>query len=148
MRVRGTRHAAAGIRRTPSLHCVRTSKVFTFLRSRMHSALKNLHTQPLPFLDRGRLARFAPPQTKPSHFVSMGVLSMTLIVRTFRRALTLATLVAMLAACGGGSDSAAGSSTGGSSGDTGGSGGGGGTAAIEGVATPSSVSVVTATNAN
>lgn len=70
---------------------------------------------------------------------------MTHIARTFGRALTLATLVAMLAACGGGSDSTVDSSTGGGSS---GGGGGGGTATIEGIATPSSVSVVTATNAN
>lgn len=79
---------------------------------------------------------------------------MTYIARAFCRALSVATLVAMLAGCGGGSDSAADASTGGgSSGGAGGSGGGssgggGDTAAIEGVATPSSVSVVTATNAN
>ena len=73
---------------------------------------------------------------------------MTHIARLFGGALGLATLVVMLAACGSG-DGAADASTGGTSGGTGGSGSGGGsTATIEGVATPSSVSVVTATNAN
>jgi hypothetical protein len=72
---------------------------------------------------------------------------MTHIARTLGKVLGLAALITMLAACGGGSDSTAG-------GGTVNPPGGGGSPpiippeVIEGVATPSSVSVVTATNAN
>lgn len=68
-------------------------------------------------------------------------------VRVLGKALGVAALLAMLAACGGGSDgiadtSGGGDSPGNDSGDT------PPDAVIEGVATPSSVSVVTATNAS
>jgi hypothetical protein len=66
------------------------------------------------------------------------------------RATLLASVLAMLAACGGGdSGSTPTGFNGGNGGTTNpGNGGGGQTPVITGVATPSSVSVVTATNAN
>lgn len=64
---------------------------------------------------------------------------------TVRAAIGIAALMAILCGCGGGSGGAAGGTTGG----TGGTGTGGTPPpeTIEGIATPSSVSVVTATNA-
>lgn len=68
---------------------------------------------------------------------------------TVRAAICIAALLTALCGCGGGSD-AANSTTanpGGSGTDTGGTGGTPPPETIEGIATPSSVSVVTATNA-
>ncbi|MDB6090947.1 MAG: hypothetical protein JWN85_3731 [Gammaproteobacteria bacterium] len=70
-----------------------------------------------------------------------------MIFRKLVSGVCVAAAVGFLAACSGGSPAAntgGGQSTGGSTSG----GGGGGTQAIQGVATPSSVSVVTATNAN
>lgn len=65
-----------------------------------------------------------------------------------RAAIGIAALMAILCGCGGGSDAAGGSTTGGTGGSgTGGTGGTPPPETIEGIATPSSVSVVTATNA-
>jgi len=73
-------------------------------------------------------------------------------LRTWSHGLWVAVLVGMLAGCGGGSSTAStgGSSSSGSSSGSSSSGGSssGGSTSIQGIATPSSVSVVTATNAN
>lgn len=72
--------------------------------------------------------------------------------RTARSGLCAVALVAFLTACGGGGSASPAPTGSGPVGNTGGNspgnGGGDAPAAIQGVATPSSVSVVTATNAN
>lgn len=70
------------------------------------------------------------------------------IRRTIRSALGVMTLTALLSACGGGSSAPSPTGPTGNDGDNPAGNGGNPPAEIQGIATPSSVSVVTATNAD
>jgi hypothetical protein len=127
---------------------VRLRSVPAFLAGNRNFLLKNSHALPLLFRDCQPLRALhcsgaaSASGLLPTAF--MGDLLMTRIAPTLSKALAAVTLVTLLTACGGGSSGA--SAGGGPAGNTeppvvv--------TPVIEGIATPSSVSVVTATNAS